>query len=191
MKKFTTGSIWRWSSTGRYFSAFPDHEISGKRQIFGIVPKRSSFSFRNTESQFRELRSRTYYLIKENTQKNMEQVGRNKVAFVVPDGEEPIILDTQAAGFNFTSHWITMTTTEDIRYLTRRTNSVNLQRRKKLYRELSLTLIRDGKNLGALSQRKQEALHGVFAEWSVLRKAIFGKDLPFSTNMSIVDRIQV
>ena len=122
----------------------------------------------------------------------MELVGNGKkVAFAVPDGEEPIILDTQAAGFNFPAHWVTMTTTEDIRYLTRRTNSVGVQKQKKLYRELSLTLIRDGKNLEALSRRKQEKLHGVFAEWSVIRKAIFGKELPFSTNMSIVDRIQV
>ena len=115
----------------------------------------------------------------------------DRVAFVVKDGEEPILLETEAAGFKFTAHWVTMTTTEVIRNLTLEVNTWSPAEQRANYRELSLILIRDGKRLERISQRRQEELHGVFAEWCVLRKALFGKDFPYATNMRVVRRVQI
>ena len=115
----------------------------------------------------------------------------DQIAFVIKDGEEPIILETYAAGFKFTAHWVTMTTTEVIRNLTIRVNTWSPEEQRANYRELSLKMIRDGKRLDRISRRRQEDLHGVFAEWCVLRKALFGKELPFATNMQLVGRVQI
>ena len=113
------------------------------------------------------------------------------VAFFVKDGEEPIILETRAAGFKFTTHWVTLTTTETIRDLTVEANTWSPDEQRANYRELSLILIRDGKRLDRISRRRQEDLHNVFAEWCVLRKVLFGKDLPFATDMQVVGRVEI
>ena len=100
-------------------------------------------------------------------------------------------METHAAGFKFTTHWVTMTTTEVIRNLTVRVNAWSPAEQRANYRELSLVMIRDGKKIDRIGRRRQEDLHGVFAEWCVLRKALFGKDFPYATNMHLVDRVQI
>ena len=111
--------------------------------------------------------------------------------FVVEDGEEPIILGSDAAGFNLPNHWVTMTTTKDIRELHEDMADLSRAELRAEYRALSLEVITQGKIIHRLRPRAFKKLHRTFARWAVTRQELFQKDLPISSALRVVDRIQV
>ena len=117
----------------------------------------------------------------------------NTFKICVEDDESPIMLGSREAGLQAASHWVTVTTTKDVREYNKTLDQLNWtqDQLRKDYRELSLELINIANRFPEITEKEFDRLHFVFTCWSLTRKRLFGKELPFSKSTEIVSHYKI